>query len=520
MKVTQFIERFCLGAVITVQFLAFLVIPLVGSSVFLSPDETANAVSARSFGQFGTMRLEDPILRDRPWLHPRSFVTQGSAMVPVGFLGLSAIVGSLWRFCGDWILVLFTPLLVLSVVYPLWKWSKRFGPSAQTATVIIWLSYPGVILYANRGMFPNLANVCFMVWSVFALGQVRETKRRALWLIGSGICFGLAAIIRPIELFWMLPWVILAATSWGKRMPSWREMRWDVLFWVIGVLPCMLLLLFINWKTYGSPFTVGYWLRDPVLNQAVGTVSPSSLWPFGLHPRAVWFNIRSYALGYLGPWFAICLAGIVIAWKQRTYRPILLGGLWTFGVLALMYGEAIYQDHVGVNIISIGNSYVRYLLPLVPLIAMASAVCMDSFIRYAPRWGRVAGIAIVVAFLGVGNWMALTRDQEGALLSSVEVAHYQTIRQMTQGVFGQNAIILSERSDKIFFPSFRATSPLPSMANIRDLVLKAPTTVALFSSVLDSAHVVPWTEAGLVLRPVFQTQQQMMYVITASSSQP
>ena len=503
-----------------IQFLAFLVIPLVGTRVFLSPDETANAVSARNFGQFGTMRLPDSVLRDGPWIHPRSYVTQGDAMVPVGFLGLSAIIGTCWRMFGDWILVLFTPILVLSVVIPLWKWSTRFGFMAQVASALVWLSYPGVILYANRGLFPNLAGVCFMAWSVFALDQARESRRRFLWCIGSGFAFGCAVMIRPIELFWMLPWIVIAAISWEKDSFSLPKMRWDILFWMLGVVPCAIALFFVNWRTYGSPFTVGYWLHDPVLNQVTSSVAVSSLWPFGLHPRNVWFNIHSYVLGYLLPWFAVCVGAAIITWKQRVFRPILLVGLWTFGVLAVMYGEAIYQDHVGVNIVSIGNSYVRYLLPLAPLIAMSAAICVGFLIRRVPRWGAVISLALVVGMVGLGNWTALIRDQEGVISASVEVARYQSIRRMTQQAFDENVMILSERSDKIFFPVFRATSPLPSMDLMRDLVVNAPTTVALFSSVLDAAHVAPWTEAGLALRPVFQTQQQMMYVITPLPTRP
>ena len=80
--------------------------------------------------------------------------------------------------------------------------------------------------------------------------------------------------------------------------------------------------------------------------------------------------------------------------------------------------------------------------------------------------------------------------------------------------------MLSERSDKIFFPVFRAASPLPEKWFIKDLVRNAGAPVALFSSVLDPAHIEPWTAEDLFLRPIFQVDKQMMYIVTTSSTKP
>ncbi|MBP9864691.1 glycosyltransferase family 39 protein [Patescibacteria group bacterium] len=522
MKFSPLLTRICFGTLVLVQFLAFLVIPSVGAKVFLSPDETANAVVARNFGLHGTMRIENPVSLIAPWVHPRSFISQQEFIVPVGFVGLPAIVGSLWRLFGDWALVLFTPLLVLSVIIPLWKWCAQLGRPAQMAAVLVWLSYPGVIVYANRGLFPNLVVVCFMVWSVYLLSRAQSSARRSLWLIGSGVLFGLAMMVRPVEFAWMIPWIALAAFYWRTPGSNLRDRLMSGLWWLIGFFPCLLLLFFLNWHAYGSPFAVGYLLSEAggSLSISVTSISPPSLLPFGFHPRNVLFNVREYVFGYLSPWFLMTILGAVLSWKHRAARPFVILSIWTFVVVSLMYGQGIYQDHVGINVVSMGNSFIRYILPLVPFIALAAAVCVRALFQKRSQWGRAVACVGIALLVGMGNWMALSRDQEGMIPSATELVRYQAIRETAQETLPNDTIVLSERSDKIFFPVFRAASPLPEKWFIKDLVRNAGAPVALFSSVLDPAHIEPWTAEDLFLRPIFQVDKQMMYIVTTSSSKP
>ena len=234
-------------------------IPYLGSSVFLSPDETATAVSARMFGSTGTMRIDDPVLQTVPWLHPRSFVTQGTAMVPVGFLGLPMLMGIIWKALGEWGLVFFTPLLALSVLYPLWRFTKKFGVPAQIVAVATWLTFPTVILYSNRGLFPNLPAVCFSVWAAYLVWEHRSYARAIL----AGACAGIALPIRPVEAIWMLAWF---AAAWRFRLGrKQHQERASLLLISAGCLLVLIAAMIVAWRTYGSPFAVGYLLRDPVV---------------------------------------------------------------------------------------------------------------------------------------------------------------------------------------------------------------------------------------------------------------
>lgn len=515
-------------------FILFLYIPWQGTSVFLSPDETAVAVSARRFATEGDMKIPDPLLTDGPWIHPRSFVTQGAFLVPVGFLGMPMLAGLVWRIVGEAGLALFTPLLVASVIFPVWRLTQRFGWMGQITAVSVWMSFPLVQLYANRGLFPNLPVVCFAVWACYLLFE-KPASRYALFV--AGVCAGCALSIRPLEIVWIAPWLLYAWCQ-SKVRPRWRQDGYILL----GLLLPIFVYLLIADRTYGSPFTVGYWLADPPLSidlfeympvqdlsAGIQERSPGiattvverfdlqrllDLWPFGFHPRNVWFNFRSYVLGFLAPWSALALFACAIHVRRRASWGTLGIGWWTVGALAMIYGQGIYQDHVGINVISTGNSYLRYFLPLAPLSAVAAAVCVDWLSRrLSVRKARVLFVFLVMLLAGFGIWTAFARDDEGILTSSAELTRYQRIRHLTLEKAGPHPIILSERSDKIFFPTFRVASPLPELWIVQALVEQAPVPVLLFSSVLDEAHLQKWKDFHMGLRPVFQIERQALYEI-------
>jgi len=513
-------RRFWFAAVLcAIVFLAqsslFFILPSLGSGVFLSPDETAVATSARVFGQQANMRIEDKLLTEGPWIHPRSYVTQGSAMVPVGFLGLPLVLSAVWRLAGDWGLAMFVPLLVMSAGFPLWRLLRRFGPYAAAIAVTIWLSFPTVILYANRGLFPNLAALCFVLWGIFFL-----TERKSLWwTMTAGFCAGVAVAIRPTEVIWIVPWFWFA---WSLK-PSTTKLRF-VSFGAAAAFPC-LLAAFAAWTTYGSPFTIGYWLRDPVVMAATGVVTNAAthLWPFGLHPRNVWFNLRWYVFSFIGPWTVVILIALAQHVKNKKSWKLIGVCLWTIASLAVLYGEAIYQDHVGVNVVSLGNSYLRYLIPLAAISALAAAALVAWLERRLGQT-RGRGVAVCGAFLLAitGASIAIQSSGEGVLAGNRELQRYVLIRQTTLNQFGPQAIIVSERSDKIFFPTFRVATPVPDFETLRPLVANAPVPTLLFTETLDGGEQAMWSAEGFLLRPVFRTENQTLYEMYphATSTQP
>ena len=462
----------------------FFVIPSFGSSVFLSPDETANAVSARQFAAKGDMRLEEPLLAQFPWLHPRSYVTQGTAMVPVGFLGMPILLGIFWKLFGEWGLVLLTPLLALSIAYPLWRFTAKWGRASQVATILAWLSFPTVILYANRGLFANLPVVCLTVWACYLIWEKRSLPRG----ISAGLCAGFAIAMRPTEIVWMLPWVFLAFIK-PRRTPPTSSCEEEGLFKSLsfqegagGVLAFaipLLLAAFVAWKTYGSPFAVGYFLRDPIVKDAAisapSTVvaSPQQIiWPFGIHPMNVLRNTWFYLVKMFWPWTLALLAAVIAFWKNRGARPHILVGAWTLVALVAIYGQAMYQDHVGVNVVSFGNSFLRYLLPMSVLVAFSAGAL-------ATKLPKVATAVLAVALVAMGTNLAMRGSDESVLPARRELLKYMAQRIDAKRTFPSDTIFISARSDKVYVPDFLAVSPVPSADLVERLRAAHPHVVVL-----------------------------------------
>jgi len=497
--------------------LFLFIVPARLPTVYMSPDETAVAVAAREFGTEASFRLEDKILEAAPWIHPRSWVTDRGSLVPVGFLGMPLLAGILWRIFGELGLLLLTPLLALSAVFPLWRFLKNLGWYAQVTGLVAWLSFPTVILYANRGLFPNLVLVCLMVWSAYL---VWERARGWHWF-AAGVLFGLAGAIRPTELPWMLVWVVGAWLAGCERKPTKVPWRGIGIF-LSGAAIFPLAAAFMAWRTYGTPFTAGYWLRDPAVDAAAAKPVPATTsagWPFGFHPRNVWFNLKGYVFGLLAPWVLVSAASLVLWLRARGSRPPIVAGIATAAVLSLVYGQAIYQDHVGRDIVSVGNSFLRYLLPLAPFAAASAAGLVGLLARTAaPSRTRAFALLFAGSLALTGIWTATDHDDEGLRQVVVELDRYEQIRRQVFTDYGRRAIVLSDRSDKIFFPVMRAASPLPEDARIAQLAAGYPEPVLLFDSAYGDDRLNDWLERGFVLLPVLQTKNQMLYEIHTTSS--
>ncbi|MCI0479913.1 hypothetical protein L0Y59_05190, partial [Candidatus Uhrbacteria bacterium] len=442
----------------------FFGLSVSGGAVFLSPDETAVAVAARSFASIGSFRLEDPLSAAYPWVHPRSFVSTGDAFVPVGFLGMPFIMAGVWRLLGDAGFVLFTPLLALSVVIPLWSAASRWGNVGRISTVVGWLTFPTVMLYANRGLFPNLPVLCLAIWAAWAVSR----KRGVIALAVGGGLTGLAAFIRPTELLWVGIWVAAAylIAHPSRKIPLRTRAR-DLFSFLVPFAAVAGLGAVLAWMTYGSPLAVGYQLRDPTTDtaaiQAASRVSWYETWVFGFHPRNVWYNATSYLVAYLLPWAVLAAFGAVLAWKDRIERRWTFVAVATVAILCLLYGQGIYHDHVKPDAVTLGNSFLRYGLPVAAMAALALGRVAAWMSRRMGKPGYALAAITVALTASLGIWTATVRDDEGIVQGRLELLRYAAIRDGSRFLLEPGTVVLSDRSDKIFFPAFRAAAPMPDL---------------------------------------------------------
>lgn len=500
-------------AVLTAASFLFVLFGVPGN-VYLSPDENATAISAQVMADTGSFAIQDPILQAYPWLHPRSFVTFGNALVPVGFLGMPLVTAALLKLTGTAGMALFTPILVLTCLIPLWSAARRWGRPAQVAAVISWLTFPTVLLYANRGLFANLPVVCLAIWSVWFVWKWRSRTASVI----AGLLAGLALLLRPTEAIWVLPWILTAYVSRDVKRNELKTHIGHAILFFIPLLAVAAIGAFLAWKTYGSPFVIGYQLRDPSTVAATTSavsqrVSWFESWPFGFHPRNVWFNVSSYLIGFLLPWTAIFVAAGALAWRERKNRLWILCASWTVGILCIVYGQGIYQDTVTPNAATLGNSFLRYILPVSAIAAVSVAWFCGWLSKGLKRYGT--GLAILCVFLlaALGIWNATIRDEEGLAQDRIELERYATIRSDASAVLPDDSVVFSDRSDKIFFPLWRAASPMPSADLIRSFASSTGVTVAVFLRTTESSKLGAMTRDGGIPDSVLDAGNESLYIL-------
>lgn len=477
-------------------FLTSLVLPFAFRGKYASPDETAVVVVAERLASGESPRVEESLAITYPWLHPRSWVSHGTALVPVGFLGWPLFLSPWVALFGMVVLPWVAWAWFLSGLYAFYRLLRqRFSSYSAAAGVLMMAATPMVLLYANRALFPNPAILSAFLWSLWLL---ELAKRKSRYSFLAGILIGVAVIIRPIELIWMLPWWIWKLAE----LPRTKRYFLPLCLMVFGVLAVFLAL---NQVVYGHWWRVGYWIGDnlPLNTKIVLRDSPINIkriFPFGIHPRAIWWNFQSFTRDFLWPFWLLLTAALysyvtsffkrnLASHKQAFSSPFLWLSLWTILSLLVIYGSGVYQDHVQPGAITVGNSFLRYLLPITPLIGVGAAFLFETY-RGGKGFVFFASL-ILICVCGFGIYAVTMKDDEGVVATRTELKRYAHIHGQALALFPKGSVIISDRSDKIFSSSFRAVSPRPSLEEIARLA-KDP-----------EAHV----EVGIFARPFSQRER-------------
>ena len=513
-------ERFAFLGLMIGLGLLYSILPSLGSRIFSSPDETATAIAAYQIAHTGQASIQEPLARAHPWVHPRSWISAGNEIVPVGFLGWPFLLSFFVWFVGIGALPWVGMLILLSSVWPFYRLLRRFGFSGAWWGTLVAYTFPTVILYANRSLFPNTGFIALSIWCLFWIDYVQTHRVREWTVVGLGCLLAITVAIRPIELLWLLPWFVWAGWSWR---PTRRE-RWAL---AIGATCVLLPLAVLARGAYGSFFEFGYHALGNVtpLDQAPTlTIAPEVVptsaqpWlPYGLNIKIALWNVWTFFIQKLWLWTFV-MGGVACTyfWLRqqraaiRRREAIVWLSAWTLLVLFIIYGSGLYRDRFGPVTATIGNSFLRYFLPVAWLGGLGFA-----YIWIRVRWKRfvpwlLPSLATCVSLFGI--FQALGADDEGLLYTRKELIRYSTIRSDVQQLFSPGDLILSERSDKIFFPLFRAVSPLPNkQAVARWLRQRTGLRVGLFVRPLSQAEKDAWYAVGVEAQELASFGRERLY---------
>ena len=498
-----------------VFFCLFSYLNFIAPLRFNSPDETANFFFIEKFATTNELWHFEPLnLFVNDILHPRSTQAHDGFLLPGGFLGIIVIYGLIAKIITPDNVIYLTPLFA---VLAGWAWfgilNKFFNKWVAFAGLfLVWVN-PAWWYYSMRGLLPNVLFVSLAIIAAYFVlvhpfyceRRKRELAKNIIfdnldWIVG-GIFLGLSLAVRPSEVFWLaLVGIILLAFNFKKI--NWPGLA---MFLVIAAIAFSPIFIFNN-SLYGGPFSTGYrsitnQLENPGTDEApaevVETAPPEPAAalnpylekitilaaPFGLHPRAAWQNFIDYYVKF-NWWYAIFialgLAMVIVSAFQKKLSRSFLQYLIIYGVvsawLVAVYGSWEFTDNINVGKITIGNSYLRYWLPSFVL-ATPLVGCFIYKIGKLFKYRALQifwGIAIAAIFAPLGFWAVFFGEDEGILHVRNNLMRYEYISEKVIELTEENAVIITERSDKIFFPDRRVAYPL-----MNDTVLGFLPTVSL-----------------------------------------
>jgi hypothetical protein len=147
----------------------------------------------------------------------------------------------------------------------------------------------------------------------------------------------------------------------------------------------------------------------------------------------------------------------------------------------------IYADVAIKNFNTIGLSYVRYWLPLFVLSVPFIALGIINLSKIGKKWHAFVLLCFCAFLFYQSYTLVMLSPADGLFKMQQNVANYQNISQQVNSATEPNAVIVSVRQDKIFFPDrkvIQSFTPLTENAELlpilSDLVKNVP--VYYFSS--------------------------------------
>jgi hypothetical protein len=221
-------------------------------------------------------------------------------------------------------------------------------------------------------------------------GRRAERSSRQRWLTFAGGLLGGIAFAAEYPL--AIPAVGLAVYIVALSPPGARVKR--VIWFGLGVLLPVLLVMAYLWTAFGSPFLPGYGrLTDPDFARGQGQGLYGVTYPrLGALFGTLFGRFRG--LFYVSPVIAMAPVGWILAWRrQPSYRPALLFSAFVV-TFFLLLNASYYMWWGG------ASAGPRHLVPMLPFVVLPMVVLLQD------RWWRLPTLALGV--VSAANMLALT----------------------------------------------------------------------------------------------------------------
>jgi hypothetical protein len=498
--------------------------------VYASPDENANAFFSQAFAESFSFCAPEPLnTLAEGLIHPRSTIAPGTCIVPSTFLGFPFVLGVIFFATGYLGTMLFTPILAILGIVSLWWMVRTFTKNDRLAdwSAILTVAHPAFWYYGARVFMNNVPFVSLLLVSVVV--YIIAHRRKSIWFgVLAGGALSLALSFRLAD----APIVVVVI---GLTMVFYRShLVWRSTVGVlIGVVVMAGLYLGVNAQTYGSALVTGYNVPDPRMVPS-SIEAPTNifvsignlLFPFGFHPRAILANVLNYGFLLYPISSILALVGGVLAWRRREHqrdwrRFVIIGGVATVWMVAV-YGSWRIIDNPDPLAVTVGNSHVRYWLPLFVMSSVFVALAFDWL------WVRLRGS---MRLIGVGMLMGVVAmhahtvfgGTDGLIATRAALMTFEEKRSIILANTESDAVVIVDRADKYVFPYRKVIVPLRSDSTYEILPTLAPIVPIYYFGITlpekDLQHLNEAILAPMRLRAtlVVTEQEESLYRITVET---
>ncbi len=434
-----------------------------GQVIFNWPDANANFYFAKVFSEQGTLAVFEPLnqITDN-LLHSRSINVFAGNLVPISFLPSIVLFGLVTKIFGLGGLLFLTPMLASLSVYMLYRLIYYIFSDIDLALIAALLFLPlGPWLYfANIVMLPTIMFIFLSVAGFLSLAIYIRNKKWFWWLLFAFL-ISLAIVVRPTEIVW-LGLITIIVVYKNKNNLDYKKILSAVLVFVFLALAA----LFLNKATYGGYFSTGY-LNLQSGTQATEFSSGTNylkllVAPFGFDIKQIFYNFGKYFVKLNWLVFALSVFGFILVVIKRMKEK--KDSIWCsynsinfsiFILIIIYYASWNLADPLVKNLNNISISYVRYFMPLYIMILPLAAYAI-KFLAKKNKWLYVAFILLTTVF---SFRLAFYSANDGLLATKENLQTYRQYYLRVHKIVEDDAIIISDRSEKIFFTTYRVIAP-------------------------------------------------------------
>lgn len=439
--------------------------------IFNWPDANANYFFVKLFTETNTLSFYEPLnIITENILHTRSINVLNGSLVPMSWLWPIILWASLAKIFGLFAVLWLNPILAMLSLYLVYAISQYLWQDKNLSILITALLafFAPWLYFANLVMLPSILIIFLYLLSTY-LFLLSFRKNNFIIFSTASAIFALSVLARPSEALWLFS-ILLLSVYFNKNKIQVKHYFSFISIFIIftGVT------LYFNKLVYGNYFSFGY-LNFQTTDNAIP--SPSILLPFGWQTKIFLKNIFYHFILLIWPYWILVLAALIILRKKvfsldNIWKKYLLICLVASFLLFIYYANWDIADSSVKQYNKISNSYVRYFLPLyilwLPVFAKSVQIIFKKYFYQS----------VIIILLSIFSLhLAFYAPFDGLLAQKKNIDIYYQQFQQVKNLVPADAIILTIKSDKIFFPEYSVIVPqgdLPLWSRIAKLLTQRP----------------------------------------------